>query len=186
MVDVRAPEKSLTSFSNGLKPVKCLSLHPSKPYLLTSDYFMVKIWDIRTTKQVCIESLYHGKVAHGAFFSPLTGDKILTTCSDNNIRVFDSTEIGPDTVKLSMQARHDNQTGRWLAPFQAIWHPRNEEVFFVGSMDNIRKIDVYNSRQPHPALALLGNDSICCRNTYHPSYDVFAGTTSSGKAFIWR
>ena len=188
IVDPRSPDEAALTFVNGMKPVKCVSTHPTKPYLIAADYLGVKVWDVRNVKKRCIEELFHGRVAHGAFFSPLTGDKILTTCSDDYIRVFDSSVIATGSIKVALRLRHDNHTGRWLAPFQAIWHPRNEDVFVVGSMDGARKLEVFTTDNvtSRPTLEMKGNDSICCRNAFHPSLDVFAGTTSSGKAFIWR
>ena len=189
VVDARASETPATAFVNGMKPVKCVSAHPTKPYILASDYNTVKIWDMRNTKQKFVDDLYHGKVANGAFFSPVTGDKILTTCSDDYLRVFDSSVLSTDSIKTIRTVKHDNHTGRWLAPFQAIWHPRNEDVFLIGSMDYARKLEVFTttgSTGSSPALEMVGNDSICCRNDMHPMFDIVAGTTSSGKAFIWR
>ena len=176
----------VAKFPNGLKPIKCISAHPTKPYILASDYTSVKVWDIRTTKRSCIDELYHGKVANGAFFSPLTGDKILTTCSDDFIRVFDSTNLGPDAVKETIKIYHDNRTGRWLAPFQAVWHPNCEDLFIVGCMDSYRKIDVFSTSNRLPVLKLIGNETICCRNAFHPQLNMVVGTTSSGKAYLWR
>jgi len=188
IADPRQPETSATTLVNGTKPVKCVSSHPTKPYILTSDYLGVKIWDIRSAKKKLIAELHHGKVTHGAFFSPITGDKILTTCADDFIRVFDSSVLDRESIKNTLKMRHDNHTGRWLAPFQAIWHPRNENIFVVGSMEAARKVEVFTTENVtgRPTFQMIGNDSICCRNTFHPSLDVFAGTTSSGKAFIWR
>ncbi|XP_063721977.1 WD repeat-containing protein 76-like isoform X3 [Symsagittifera roscoffensis] len=86
--------------------VKCVSAHPSKPYIISSDQDSLRIWDLRNTNERCIDVLCQADTVNGAFFSPVTGDKILTTCYDSYLRVFDSKNLTKNSVKATVNISH--------------------------------------------------------------------------------
>ncbi len=77
--------------------------------------------------------LSHGKSATSAFWSP-SGNALLSTSMDNLIRVWRKAE-GSDSWDWAnpLRIRHNNQTGRWVTSFRAVWMA--EDAFVIGSME---------------------------------------------------
>lgn len=71
-------------------------------------------------------SLEHKRVVNSAYFSPITGNKILTTSQDNRLRIWDS--IFGNMASPSREIVHSHDFNRHLTPFKAEWDPK--VVFF--------------------------------------------------------
>ncbi|GFR47466.1 hypothetical protein Agub_g9193, partial [Astrephomene gubernaculifera] len=77
--------------------------------------------------------MQHPRVVNAAYFSPHTGRRILTTCQDNRLRVWDYVPYGcngpPDREVV-----HSHDFNRYLTPFKAEWDPKDptEAVFVIG------------------------------------------------------
>merc|ERR1719273_1118160 len=116
-----------------------------------------------------------------AFLSPLTGNKLLTVCYDNKIRLYDAS--GQEYVNGFPVAtiHHNTETGRWLTKFRAEWHPRREDLFFIGSMNHPRRIEAF-SETGKPYASLRGDDlgTVCSIVKCHPSQEIVVGGNSSG------
>ncbi|KAG2438921.1 hypothetical protein HYH02_010716 [Chlamydomonas schloesseri] len=75
----------------------------------------------------------HPRVVNAAYFSPHTGRRILTTCQDNRLRVYDyapyGCAAGPDREVV-----HSHDFNRYLTPFKAEWDAKDptESVCVVG------------------------------------------------------
>ena len=171
---------------------KMVSVHP-----LQTNYFMCPsnkgfcgIFDQRKTSKTKVMTpvtalIGHTRAISSAFFSPQTGEKVVTVSYDNKIRLFDTQNIDKNEKKPFLSLSHNNQTGRWLTTFKAEWHPKFENVFFVGSMSQPRQIDVYNSNGDH--YHLKGEDlaSICSIVKCHPTQDIIVGGNSSGRVHVF-
>ncbi|XP_013784880.1 WD repeat-containing protein 76-like [Limulus polyphemus] len=190
IVDTRTGKKEPDRlFQLCYRRMKTVSVHPLK-----RDYFVTacsdgkaSLWDLKNMqrKPQSVADLPHEKSVSSAFFSPVTGNYILTTSFDNKLRVFDSTELNED-IKVKKTYRHNNQTGRWLTPFQAIWLPNNEEGFVVGSMKHPRQIEVFDVNGDC-AYTFMGESlgSVCSINAFHPTELVLAGGNSSGRVHVF-
>lgn len=69
-----------------------------------------------------LNELRHGRVVNSAYFSPLSGNKILTTSQDNRLRVWDS--IFGNLDSPSREIVHSHDFNRHLTPFRAEWDPK--------------------------------------------------------------
>lgn len=69
-----------------------------------------------------LNDLAHKRVVNSAYFSPASGTKILTTCQDNRIRIWDS--IFGNLDLPSREIVHSNDFNRHLTPFKAEWDPK--------------------------------------------------------------
>ena len=74
----------------------------------------------------------HPKVVNSAYFSPVTGRKLMTTCIDNRLRIWDyllSVNGEPDR-----QIVHSHDFNRYLSPFRAEWDPKDpdERLIVIG------------------------------------------------------
>jgi len=128
----------------------------------------------------------HTKAISSAFFSPLTGDKLATVCYDNKIRMYDLKEHKAEKTP-AVQFYHNNNTGRWLSKFQAIWHPRREDIILVGSMNQPRQIDILSDKGvPYPSLQGEHLGSICSLIACHPTQEIVIGGNSSGRVHYFK
>jgi len=86
------------------------------------------------------------------------------------------------------QVRHNNQTGRWLTPFRATWHPTRENTLLTGSMERPRRMEVWSTDSNHITLAatLMGEEfaSVASLVDVHPSGAV-VGANSSGRLHLF-
>ena len=197
MIDSRqSPLKAASNFKvyDKASP-KMVSLHPLKKeyFLAPSSKGDCAIFDTRmgnsSKLMKPVINLYgHTKSLSSAKFSPLTGSKVVTVAYDNKVRLFNTSEAFNQDLKPCKSIYHNNQTGRWLTTFKAEWHPQNEDVFFVGSMNQPRQMDVVTNQSNSSDLyALKGEDlaSVCSIVKCHPSRDIIVGGNSSGRVHVF-
>ncbi|GJN35162.1 hypothetical protein PR202_gb23908 [Eleusine coracana subsp. coracana] len=145
------------------------------------------LWDLRRMKKKAPESLKvfkHNRTVHSAYFSP-SGGMIATTSLDDTVRIFDLHN------SASCILSHNNQTGRWLSTFKAVWS-WNDTDLFIGNMK--RAIDVISIDRSENSLSASNTVSlqseymtaIPCRFALHP-YKIghLACASSGGKVFLW-
>lgn len=189
VVDMRTPSRDgETKHLVHSSRIKTVSVHPvQKSYFITAGHNRVaSLWDLRSIKKKSIADVELSRSISSAFFSPVTGNSVLTTSYDNKLCVFDTKKLkGP--MELKKAIRHDNKTGRWLTPFRAVWLPYNEDAFVVGSMLQPRRIEVYRT-SGNLIHNFAGEDlaSVCSINAFHPSKPILAGGNSSGKVHVFK
>ncbi|EXC01441.1 Protein DAMAGED DNA-BINDING 2 [Morus notabilis] len=198
-VDIRANNKTGEAILIHKRGSKVVGLHcnPVQPDLLLScgnDHY-ARIWDMRRI-EAC-SSLYelaHKRVVNSAYFSPLSGSKIVTTSQDNRLRVWDS--IFGNLDSPSREIVHSHDFNRHLTPFRAEWDPKDpsESLVVVGRYIS----ENYNGAALHPIdfidistgqlVAEIMDPNITTIspvNKLHPCDDVLA-SGSSRSLFIWR
>ncbi|KAM7255868.1 hypothetical protein ACFE04_011609 [Oxalis oulophora] len=181
------------------KGSKVVGLHcnPVQPELLLScgnDHF-ARIWDMRRLESGgSIYDLAHRRVVNSAYFSPLSGTKILTTSQDNRLRIWDSIFGNMETP--SREIVHSHDFNRHLTAFRAEWDPKDpsETLAVIGRYIS----ENYNGTALHPidyidtstgelvAEVMDPNiTTISPVNKLHPRDDVLA-SGSSRSLFIWK
>ena len=71
--------------------------------------------------------------------------------------------------------------------FQAIWHPKREDIILVGSMNRPRQIDILSDKGvPYPSLKGEDLGSICSLIAYHPTQEIVVGGNSSGRVHYFK
>ncbi|XP_062232771.1 DNA damage-binding protein 2-like [Phragmites australis] len=177
--------------------VTCLHCNPAQPEVLLSrgnDHY-ARMWDTRKLEpNSSLASLSHGRVVNSGYFSPHSGNKILTTCQDNRIRVWDY--IFGNLEPPNRESVHSPDFNRNLTPFKAEWDPKDytETVAVIGCYIN----ENYNGVALHPIdfidtssgklLAEVmdpGITTISPGNKLHPQDDILV-TGSSRSIFIWE
>jgi len=198
MIDRRVGLKPTSNFKiyDKCSP-KVVSVHPIQTnlFLAPSNKGGCGIYDIRkpASKNSLMKPLTqltgHSKAISSAFFSNKTGSRVVTVAYDNKIRLYDTSD---DNLKSGMlkpykSITHNNQTGRWLTTFKAEWHPRRDDIFFVGSMAQPRQIDVYSDQGDHFVLGDGGEylASVCSIVKCHPTQDIVVGGNSSGRVHVF-
>ncbi|CAN6472593.1 unnamed protein product [Victoria cruziana] len=133
-LDLRSNKRTAGPILIHEKGKKVVGLHcnPLQPDLLLScgnDHF-ARIWDVRRLEAgSAVASLAHGRVVNSAYFSPLTGNKILTTSQDNRLRVWDS--LFGNLECPSREIVHSHDFNRHLTCFKAEWDPKVTHGIFV-------------------------------------------------------
>ncbi|NXE14040.1 WDR76 protein, partial [Lophotis ruficrista] len=174
VVDRRTPgTSSELSADIGFKRTRTVHVHPvKKQYFVAAGSVDVCVYDVRHLKpkgNKPVSALQgHTKSVASAYFSPVTGNRVVTVCADDKLR-------------------HNCNTGRWLTRFRAIWDPKREDCFVVGSMAQPRQIELF-----HDSGKLLHSfynpdclGSVCSINVVHPSKNILVGGNSSGRLHVF-
>ncbi|XP_061347198.1 protein DAMAGED DNA-BINDING 2 [Gastrolobium bilobum] len=199
LVDTRSNHKTGDAILIHKKRSKVVGLHcnPIQPDILLTcgnDHF-ARIWDMRRVEAgSSLYDLEHKRVVNSAYFSPLSGNKILTTSQDNRLRVWDSIFGNMDSP--SREIVHSHDFSRHLTPFKAEWDPKDpsESLAVVGRYIS----ENYNGTALHPIdfidistgqlLAEVMDPNITTIspvNKLHPRDDILA-SGSSRSLFIWK
>ncbi|XP_059290572.1 protein DAMAGED DNA-BINDING 2 isoform X1 [Lycium ferocissimum] len=199
MADIRSNNimsKPTLIHKKGTKVVG-LNCNPLQPDLLLScgnDHF-ARIWDIRRLEAgSSLYNLEHKRVVSSAYFSPLSGSKILTTSLDNRIRVWDS--IFGNLDYPSREIVHSHDFNRYLTAFRAEWDAKDssESLVVIGRYISenydgaaLHPIDFINVSTGQLVAEVMDPNitTISSVNKLHPREDILA-SGSSRSLFIWR
>ncbi|XP_019388742.1 PREDICTED: WD repeat-containing protein 76 [Crocodylus porosus] len=193
VVDRRTPGTSAElSASLNSKATRTVHVHPvNRQYFVAAGSVNVCIYDVRSLKHAGDKPVCrlngHTKSVASAYFSPVTGNRVVTTCSDDKLRVYDTSCLS-STVLPFATVRHNNNTGRWLTRFRAIWDPKQEDCFVVGSMARPRQIEVYQAtgKLLHSFYNIDYLGSVCSINVLHPTQNILVGGNSSGRLHVFK
>ncbi|KAG5064097.1 hypothetical protein JHK85_005280 [Glycine max] len=198
MVDMRSNNRSgdaiLIHKKGKVVGIHCNPIQPDIFLTCGNDHF-ARIWDLRQIEAgSSLYDLKHTRVVNSAYFSPISGTKILTTSQDNRLRVWDS--IFGNVDSPSREIVHSHDFNRHLTPFKAEWDPKDpsESLAVVGRYIS----ENYNGAALHPidfidtstgqlvAEVMDPNiTTISPVNKLHPRDDILA-TGSSRSLFIWK
>ncbi|XP_030620988.1 WD repeat-containing protein 76 [Chanos chanos] len=192
IVDRRTPGTSYESIHTmDPKTLRCVHVHPvQKQYFVVAESSGVHIYDARCLKKTSsqpVSGLHgHSLSISAAFFSPSTGNRVLTTCMDNTIRVFDTSAMVSSVPRLS-STKHFMQTGRWLSKLSAVWDPKQEDCFVIGSMDRPRRIKVYHEsgKLVHSFQNEEYLTTVCSITAFHPNRNALLGGNASGRLHVF-
>ena len=170
----------------------CVDVCPSAPWLVASASIdrTVALWDVRKfagggKKPKPLETLDHGLAVTAARFSS-SGTRLLTTCNDDLLRVYEG--ASGSTWKLRSSAKHNNNTGRFITSFQAEWVRGSDVEYICGSLQHPRGVDVFHVEEgTQPRLDEEENvTAVVSLFAQHPTRDVLVASNASGKCYVWR
>ncbi|XP_029948286.1 WD repeat-containing protein 76 [Salarias fasciatus] len=191
IVDRRTPGNSHESLYCLDKTLRCVSVHPlQKHYFAVAESKVVSIYDSRCLKKTKCPSISqlqgHTLSISSAYFSPCTGNRVLTTCMDNAIRVYDTSAMNTESPLLT-SIRHNMHTGRWLSKLSAVWDPKREDCFVVGSMMMPRRVQVFheNGRPQHCFMDGENLSTVLSVTAFHPSRNALMGCNASGRVHVF-
>lgn len=163
------------------KKLNTIHFHKNKLNFCTAGLDgLVRIFDARNLEDT-VSTFEHDKSVNSAYWDDF-GEDILSTSFD------DTLSIWKDALKTntSVKIKHNNQTGRWIQKFKAVWNTTTEKTIMVGNMK--RGIDLYD---PHGRFIFQLNDpekltAIPAVNVFHPHVDMIVSGNASGKMTIWK
>jgi len=211
--DLRLPKSAARRWTLSKKKIGCLSICPNSGDRLAVTAGLnreMRLWDLKslsglpTSSEIaevevgsCLANYAHGLACSSAYFNP-AGNKIVSTSYDDLVRIWEvepgirdswlAGQLGNVDLAPAFQARHDNQTGRWVSVMKARWspNPRFPCHFTIGNMG--QKLDIYSpkgellTQLTHPALT-----TVPAVTAQHPtsSHLQVAGATAGGKIYLW-
>lgn len=189
LIDTRAPGSS--SGGEGLtvhgKKINTVQLEPSQEqvFATSSTDTSIRLWDLRSWGKGAkpLATANHKNACQAAMWAPDGSRRLLTTSFDNTLRIWDGGQGGEMDNLLTI--RHDNNTGRWVLPFRAVWNAAGDGVI-VGNMK--RFVDVFDAGTGDLRAQLHSDHmtAIASRNAVHPMLPVLASATNSGRVHIYR
>ncbi|XP_061450746.1 WD repeat-containing protein 76 isoform X2 [Rhineura floridana] len=176
VVDRRTPgTSSELSAKLNSKTTRTVHVHPvNRHYFIAAGAENVAIYDARHLEKSggkpVVSLTGHTKSVASAYFSPVTGNRVLTTCADDTLRIF-GTKCISSLAPVLTTIRHNNYTGRWLTKFRAVWDPKRDDCFVVGSMSRPRQIEAFHATGQllHSFINEDCLGSVCSINAWHPT-----------------
>ncbi|TRY84195.1 hypothetical protein DNTS_026654 [Danionella cerebrum] len=169
-------------------PIRSVHVHPEqKHYFVVAEGSFVNIYDLRNLKRTKCQSISelhgHALSVSSAFFSPLTGNRVVTTCRDNRIRIFDTSKMDGLSPMLNSVERNIQKGWR----LSAVWDPKHQECFVFGNPGKTPRIEVYHEsgRILHSLQNKEHLTTVCSIAAFHPSRNILLGGNSSGKLHIF-
>lgn len=190
IVDRRTPGNCHESLHTlDTKVVRCVSVHPmKKQYFAVAESQVVNVYDVRHLRKTKSAAVYqlkgHTKSITSAYFSPDSGNRILTSCLDDRIRIYD-TSASTDAPLLKTIS-HDMRTGRWLTKLSAVWDPKQEDCFAVGSLSRQRCVQVYH--ESGRLLHTFKDENLTTVQSvvaFHPTRHILLGGNASGRLHVF-
>jgi len=159
----------------------------------TSTDHTAKIWDIRKLAgpESVLATLKHDKAVNSAFFSPVHGDKLLTTDQHSQLRVYQ----GP-WFDRGVTIPHPHRQFQHLTPIKAVWHPladipvagRYPDPAFPGyEKGEKRSIDLFNPETGERVVELFqpGMEKIISLSQFSPAGDALLSGMGQS-VLVWK
>lgn len=192
VLDTRAATKTQT-FQLHAKKAGGLGVSPvDNNYFATSSLDdTICVWDMRALKPSQAPSLArfeYRRAVTSVCFHPHLRDAMLSTSYDDSVR-FHRGFLAPHGTTDELRVAHNNQTGRWITPFRAVWDPKSTTVedsaAIVGNMN--RGLDLISMAEGIATNSC--SDLLTAQpavNAAHPSLDLVVSGTAGGKCVLWK
>ena len=186
LLDFRSGQLGAPVAAHGRK-VNTLSLRGDMLASASGDN-TVKVWDVRKLggggKAQCLAELAHGKSVQSAYFAPAGSARLLSTSYDDTLRIWSAEQGG--AWAAAVKIKHDNNTGRWLLPFRAVWAADGSAVI-CGSMK--RETEFFSASTGKSLMALKHAElltAVPSRHAVTGDGAAVAAATASGRVHIWK
>jgi WD40 repeat protein len=173
------------------KKINTVCVSPTDPNTIVTAGLenCVCLWDVRKLggqkkSSKPVDRIDFKRSVTSAYFNN-TGDKLLTTNMNDTLSVIPMLKAGFAPPSAHTNIRHDNQTGRWLTTFHAIWHPKTDMIA-VGSMKQPRGVDLFDATGKSPEQRVTGDviTAVPTRLAFHESGDILVGGNASGRVVV--
>ena len=191
-LDTRAKQTAIDTFQLHEKKAGGFSISPvDNNYCASSSLDdTICVWDLRTLRPFesdMIVRFEYRRAVTSVFFHPTIRDALVSTCYDDSVRIHRGLLTGEGATELRIA--HNNQTGRWITPFRAIWDPKCQDArsshIIVGDMNRgIDVVEMESGAVTNSISELLTAQPAA--NAIHPSLDLILSGTAGGKCILWK
>lgn len=126
----------------------------------------------------------HAATCQSAYWAPDGSGRLVTTSRDDTIAVW-SPGAGAALTRTAV-CPHNNNTGRWIVPFRAVWTAGGDGILCGGMRRTVDVFDAAKGGKPRAALADEAQTAIASRLAVHPTAGALAAATGSGRVSVWR
>lgn len=206
IIDARSAREVDVHHKMHKKKISSIDVNPVNPNLLmtTSNDYYLCLWDARMLAPGNMVARYlHTRCPFGASFSPNTGLKIVETCHDNRVRIWNDVntmvgDLNDREVGSPAEIVHSNNFNRYLSPFLPDWDPKDysDDLFMVGrflgdayKMDEeehiLSPIDLFSASRAEIVAELVDMNvtTKCTLNRFSPVEDMIVSGVSFNLAF---
>ncbi|XP_041938147.1 WD repeat-containing protein 76-like isoform X2 [Alosa sapidissima] len=186
IVDTRTPgtsHESIHTLGRGI--LYSAHIHPvQKQYFVVAVDSGVGIYDVRSLKESTqpVSVLDgHTRRVFSAYFSPDTGNRVLTTSIDK-LRVFDASHLASTPLMTSIDVDYQRNMASRGPQRQALWDPKQEDCFMVSTTKQVNKIKVFHEGG-HLVHVFDSPDyltAVCSVMAFHPSRGALLQGDSQG------
>jgi len=205
ILDTRQRESSVSKTQLQKKGTKVQSVHvhplDNNMLMTAGNDYVVRLLDSRVLSSNSSSAVFatlgdHTKVVNSALFSPITGRKIMTTCQDNRLRIWDCWSSGNNLDKPDREIVHSHNFNRYLTPFRADWDLKDstERLAIIGRYISedfsgvaLHPVDLIDTGTGGLVAELVDPNltTICPLNKIHPRLDIII-TGSSRSLYAWH
>lgn len=187
--DRREKKEEIAELRLHEKKIGCVSACRDGKYLATaSNDGSVGIWDLRKLMNLkgeaeALHTLTFRRSVTSAYFHPQDAGKLISTCYDDHVRIHYNMHLDPSQQRHA-EMSHNNQTGRWITNFKAVWDPKSHYAV-VGNMN--RGIDLIDG-EAGEIVRNVTSEFLTAQpavNAFHPNLDLVASGNASGKISVW-
>lgn len=177
------------------KKVTSISVHPTiEHWILTSSLDgSVKIFDTRKMKFdedinaiKPAQMVTYSSLVHNAYFSPITGSKLIVNSNENIIEIWSKFPNNSDFSQKPesfVRINHNNQTGKWISSFKPMWND-NEDKFVIGNLN--RGVEIFNDKgECEEFLKHQLLTTIPSLNVWNQQKNLIISGTASG-VYVWK
>ena len=137
-------------------------------------------------KPAC-QLLGHTRSLSSCVFSSQTGDQVASLCSDDSLRLYDTSRL-LDNILPASQVKL-NITAKLLSLLRLTWHPTLPNTLLSGSMNRPRQLEIWSTEAGKISmLAPLRGDALrsdCSIVDIHPQANIIVGGNSSGRLHVF-
>ncbi len=193
IVDERAKKAAFAPVNLSHRKINTIHVEPSEGNLFctSSTSAEVAVWDVRkfpsngskmSASKASVATYTHTKSCQGAYFARDGSHRVLTTCYDSHLNVWDAKKA--DRNLPVVRIGHNTQTGRWVLPFRAIWLPGSDGIV-CGTMK--RGLNIYEAASGKRAMSCDSEflTAIPSRFCVHPTLPIVGAATSSGRIHLF-
>ena len=215
LLDVRSPGVQAIWLAGKAKnKLVSVAVNPADDNLVCcagNDHF-ARLWDVRVMTSgssgghsgggnkalsAALATLPHPRVVSHAAFSPITGRTLVTTCTDNRLRVWDRVGVaGRVDGPPSREIVHSHDFSRYLTSFKGVFDPKDptERTLLIGRYISedydglaLHPIDVFDTATGRQQAELIDSNvaTICPIAVPHPTEHIVAAG-SSRNIFVWE
>lgn len=130
-----------------------------------------------------MNKLTHGKTCQSAYFAPAGETRLVTTSYDDMLRIWSG--VGSAGECSALTIKHNNQTGRWVSPFRAIWAPAGDAIV-CGSLKRATEVIGAATGKVVASFTSELMTAIPPRHACHPLLPAICAASGSGRLHIWR
>ena len=137
-------------------------------------------------KPAC-QLLGHSRSLSSCVFSSLTGNQVASLCSDDKLRLYDTSRL-LDNILPASQVKL-NITAKLLSLLRLTWHPTLPNTLLSGSMNRPRQLEIWSTEAGKISkLAPLRGEALgssCSIVDIHPQANIIVGGNSSGRLHVF-